>query len=808
MLNLFISYCHADREHEVEIRKTLNPLVIDQRIRLYSDQDLLAGQRIRKANDKKLLQSHIVLFLITRDFISSPECQREWQLARDQKDLDLERKRIPILISACPWRALLKNEDLLVIPNDAKPLLSYQNQDEAWKEIYEKIDKVISHIETNRKTRSDFHQFLEQTDITGDQEVRLSSSYVFGRVQSYDRSGSAELGNLEGKISNIEKILERDKVIIHGEPMSGKTALAKMLCIRQIECGRPVLYIDAKKQSGRWNEKEFRRLFEDQFLGSWDHWLSRPDKLIVIDDLSEDKGAVKFLESQSTIFRRVIITMDTDIYRTYYHSEQKTYSYTEMQLREISRWHQEQIIRKTLKQTTGHDVSDGEVDIVERKLNEVVDTRIIPRYPFYVLSVIQALQVFMPPDSTITSHAHCYHVFILGRLIKAGVEKDDGSINACLNFAERLAKAIFDRREKNEPLGIAWFNKFVQSYQERYVISDEQIKRMCHPRYGILHESEGFRIRYMEFYFFGRFLARNNNKETTEILHKMCQRSEVERYHLALLFVIHHADSREVLETIMLNTMCSLESVQPATLDQSETDRFQRLITQMKSNVLTKDSVADQRRKSRDDDLDYNDSSQDAEPESELSEILKVLKNNRILGQVLRTRHGNIEKDALKEIIEAIVDGGLRVVNTILSNKNEIDALARWVEARYPSADLEKIKRELTWISFIWTMNNIEMIVDSVNKTEVRFILKEIVREQDTPAYDLVYYFSELDNSNQLNSRILSHLKNLSKKRKDPFIRRIASIRTQFYMNTHSSKRQIEQQFCDVMKIKYIYRPK
>ena len=808
MLDLFISYCHADSAHEIEARKTLKPLVIDRRIRLHSDQDLLAGQRIRKTNDKKLLHSHIVLFLLTRDFISSLECQREWQLAKDRKDLDIERKRIPILISDCPWRDLLKGEDLLVIPKDATPLLSYHNQDEAWTEVYEKIKKVISDIETSRTARPDFRQFLEQTDLTGDQEVRLSSSYVFGRVQSYDRSGSAELGSLEGRISSIDKILERDKVIIHGEPMSGKTALSKMLCITQIEHDRPVLFIDAKKQSGRWNIREFRRLFQDQFIGSWEHWLSQPDKLIVIDDLSEDKNAVKFLDSQSTTFRRIIITMDTDIYRTYYHADQKTYSYTEMQLREISRWHQEQIIRKTLRQTTGHDISDGAVDIVERKLNEVVDTRIIPRYPFYVLSVIQALQVFMPPDSTITSHAHCYHVFILGRLIKAGIEKDDGSINACLNFAERLAKAIFDKREKGESPDIAWFHQFIEFHQNHYVISDEQIKRMCHPRYGILHESEGFKVRYMEFYFLGRFLARNNNKEATEVLQKMCQRSEVERYHLTLLFVIHHADSHEVLETITLNTMCSLENIQPAALDQSETDRFQRLVTQLRSNILTENSVAEQRRRSRDDDFDYDDPSQDSEPENEADEILKVLKNNRILGQVLRTRHGNIEKGALKEIIEAIVDGGLRVVNAILGNENEIDAFARWVKARHPKADLERIRKEITWISFIWTMNNIEMIVDSVNKIEVRSILEKIVHERNIPAYDLVYYFSELDNADQLNNKLLSSLSRLWKKRKDPFIRRIAFIRTQLYMNTHSSNRRIEQQFCDFMKIKYIYRPK
>ena len=120
--------------------------------------------------------------------------------------------------------------------------------------------------------------------------------------------------------------------------------------------------------------------------------------------------------------------------------------------------------------------------------------------------------------------------------------------------------------------------------------------------------------------------------------------------------------------------MCSLENIQPAALDQSETDRFQRLVTQLRSNILTENSVAEQRRRSRDDDFDYNDPSQDSEPENEADEILKVLKNNRILGQVLRTRHDNIEKGALKEIIEAIVDGGLRVVNAILGNENEIDA--------------------------------------------------------------------------------------------------------------------------------------
>ena len=805
MLDLFISYCHADSLHEAEARKTLKPLVIDRRIRVQSDQDLLPGQRIRKTNDKKLLQSDIVIFLLTRDFVSSQECRREWELAKNETESGLERRRIPLLINDCPWQDLLKDEDLLVIPKDATTLLSYHNTDEAWTEIYKKIRSVVSDLETICTTRSTFRQFLEQTEIIGDRDVSLSSSYVFGRVSSYDRTGSADLSSLEGHIPGIDKILDQDTVVIHGEPMSGKTALAKMLCIRQIEKDKPVLYIDAKKHNSRWNLREFKRTFHDQFFGSWDHWLSKTDKLVVIDNLSENKDAVKFLEAQRSVLQRVIITMDTDIYRTYYHADQRIYSYTEMQLREISRWHQEKMIRKTLKQTTGRDMSDGEVDIIERKIDEIVDTHIIPRYPFYVLSVIQTLQAFMPQDINITSHAHCYYIFILGRLMKAGIEKDDGSINACLNFSEYLAKAIFDRREQGRSPDITWFDKFTQSYKENFVISDEQIQRMCHTRYGILQKSEGFRVRYMEFYFLGCFLARNSRREVS-ILQKMCQQSEIERYHLTLLFVIHHADDHEVLENIALNTMCSLEHIQPATLSRSETDRFQRLIASLKRNILTDSSVEEQRRESRDKYSNHKDFSEDPNSEYEADEILKVLKNNRILGQVLRTRHGNIERHALKDIIETIADGGLRVVNAILSSADEIDTLTRWVEAKYPRANSGKIKRELTWLSFLWTMTNIEMVVDAVNKGEVRPILKEVVREKNTPAYDLIYYFSELDNANKLNAKILLDLKKLWKHRNDFFVRRVAAMRTQFYINTHNSERKIEQRFCDFMNVKYIYR--
>ena len=774
------------------------------RIQIYSDQNLRAGQRIRSTNDAKLLDSDIVLFLLTRAFISSDECLREWQLAKEPKESGSEKRRIPVLINDCPWRDLLQDEDLLVIPNDAKSLASYSNSELAWNEIYEEVKAIVSDIETTCTPRPKFREFLEETEIIGDHQVSLSKNYVFGRIQSYDRTGADELNSLEGSVRNLDEILKRSGAIIHGEPMSGKTALAKMLCINRIENGHPVLYIDAKKQNKRWTLRELERTFKDQFFGSWDYWLTQPDKVVVIDDLSEDKDAIKFLNNQKDIFAHVIITMDTDVYRTYYHADSRVHSYSEMEIKEINRWHQEQLIRNTLKQTRSSDLTDGDIDIAERRIDEIVDTRLIPRYPFHVLSVIQALQVFMPQDTRITSHAHCYYIFILGRLIKAGVEKDDGSINACLNFAEHFAKAVFDRREQDQSLNTDFFRRFVNSYQSRFVVSSEQIRRMCHPRYGIIHEEEGFRARYMEFYFLGRFLARNS-KEQVSIVQKMCDRSEVERYHLTLLFIIHHADNTEILESIALNTMCALEKIEPATLNRSETNRFQILVANLNKSLLTDRSVQENRRASRDVE-DSSDNSHEEIQEYSPNEILKVLKNNRILGQVLRTRHGNIERPDIKDIITAVADGGLRVINVLLSNSEEIESFARVIQTKLSKASLETIRKELTWVSFIWTMINIEKIVESVNKGEIHDILREIVHDKNTPAYELIHYFTQLDNTGELTSQLHDHFVRLCKHQRDPFIRRVAAIRTQFYMNTHVSKRQIEQRFCESMGIKYVYR--
>ena len=112
-------------------------------------------------------------------------------------------------------------------------------------------------------------------------------------------------------------------------------------------------------------------------------------------------------------------------------------------------------------------VTDGYVDQVEDHVNSVIiSDRIVPRYPFYVLSILQTYEVYMPGNMSITSYGHCYYVLIVASLIRTGISGADDDINACFNFAENLAFEIYKHRENSEiPFD---FPSFLKRYEERF----------------------------------------------------------------------------------------------------------------------------------------------------------------------------------------------------------------------------------------------------------------------------------------------------------------------------------------------------
>jgi hypothetical protein len=148
-IEIFISYARKDERLKSQLVKHLSPLVRQEAIRCWDDQQLHAGEQ-REEIFRYFDAAHIILCLISSDFISSDYCydvemKRAWQ----RRELN-EAIIIPILLKPVDWNNL-PFRAVQVIPRTHKPITRHTNRDWAFVDVAKEIDKVVRrHRENGR----------------------------------------------------------------------------------------------------------------------------------------------------------------------------------------------------------------------------------------------------------------------------------------------------------------------------------------------------------------------------------------------------------------------------------------------------------------------------------------------------------------------------------------------------------------------------------------------------------------------------------------------------------------------------------
>ena len=224
---------------------------------------------------------------------------------------------------------------------------------------------------------------------------------------------------------------------------------------------------------------------------------------------------------------------------------------------------------------------------------------------------------------------------IISNLFQAGIAREDKDVNTCFNFAEHLAFAIY-RHNLHESTPFD-YDAFRSEYETRFYIKKSTINRLSDRNYGIIDKKGSFKREYMYYYFLGKFLSGNSKAGKKEI-GEMCEHSYVDSNYLTLLFTIHHSRDNIIIDDILLGTMCALDSVGPATLVPEETKRFQDIMAALPQNILSEDTVSENREKERAIQEDIHDTKMDAPttnlegPEmSRANGVYRILKNNKIM---------------------------------------------------------------------------------------------------------------------------------------------------------------------------------
>ena len=139
---VFISYAREESNVKDNIISYLKPLSDNDRLEIWHDREMSAGDRFDDVIRNKLLESDIVIFLLSQSFLNSDYCRKVEEEIALQRYKDNENdlfRIIPIIASKCHY----KNSELqhFNMPLDAKSIKEYNG--EAYFDISKEIEGVI-----------------------------------------------------------------------------------------------------------------------------------------------------------------------------------------------------------------------------------------------------------------------------------------------------------------------------------------------------------------------------------------------------------------------------------------------------------------------------------------------------------------------------------------------------------------------------------------------------------------------------------------------------------------------------------------
>jgi uncharacterized protein YjbI with pentapeptide repeats len=152
-IRIFLCYAHEDEMMLNKLKKYLQPLQRQGAIDVWHDRDISAGTEWEHEINEYLKSADIVLLLISPDFMDSDYCYSlEMKQAIERHERG-ETHVIPILLRPVYWQGA-PFAKLQALPRDAKPVITWPNQDLAFIDIAKNINEVVKQISEKSSVES------------------------------------------------------------------------------------------------------------------------------------------------------------------------------------------------------------------------------------------------------------------------------------------------------------------------------------------------------------------------------------------------------------------------------------------------------------------------------------------------------------------------------------------------------------------------------------------------------------------------------------------------------------------------------
>ncbi len=165
-VEIFFCYAHRDEDLLNKLKTHLIPLCREGLIDLlWHDRNISAGTEWEREIDTYLNKAQIILLLVSPDFIASEYCYSIEMKRAIERHEQNEARVIPIILRHVYWQVEPLSR-LQALPKDAKPVNSWQDEDEAFFNVVQGIRNTIEELNVQTQAPIPLPDTLEAAPST------------------------------------------------------------------------------------------------------------------------------------------------------------------------------------------------------------------------------------------------------------------------------------------------------------------------------------------------------------------------------------------------------------------------------------------------------------------------------------------------------------------------------------------------------------------------------------------------------------------------------------------------------------------
>lgn len=650
------------------------------------------------------------------------------------------------------------------------------HQDEYYSLTHESKISLTKETKQNFALKSDFEKELNDLKIpllfNNKKDIKLLDIFIFPDIEP------ATISNIDKLESHVDssRILESEfpNCVLDGDSQIGKSTLLSALFLKMYRGGVSPILIKGEDFKSLDLDKLIKKALQKQYVNGFNEFdrfmqLDLDKRVLLIDDYNNSilntHSTKTILEEASKKFGKVIVTMDsangllpsmqTDF------QNWKFYSIKPLGYRKRNDLIESYHYLKEDSVTFNEDLFIEETKISFDNVQSVLGNKLMPSYPIFILSILQALE-YKPMQHQETSFGYCYQTLIHYSLNNAGVKNEyiDTYFNFLTELAYQFIIADLDCLTRRE------YDDFYEAYKLDFLVPSFDVVHKTLIKSKIISEKDNrisFGYKYILYYLSAKKISDVLHKtEGKGVIQKLFERVHLERNASILVFVTHHSKDISFIEESMMNSMIVLDKIQPITLFKD--DPFYSIIRDIAEEV--KHDVLEINKNPREERRKYLTLSDESQREFEVSEkeidgastnvkeqidsifipFQQSFRSIEIVGQIIRNRKGSLTRRQLHEMTKEIYTTGFRTVGFVseLLNNDRNDIIASIVDEsdeNEPKHEIEtRINLFIQMLSLQTCLAVFNKLTHSVGNRDLKELYKDVAADINNPAAKLVTF--------------------------------------------------------------------